>query len=218
MAFSFTDFWKTKRKSSEENSGQKLTPQQQSYQLEIENSLLVLVAEVLRCEKKFSSVAEKNMQDFFDKQFGKKHHAYRLQTIQSHLESGTEPFTKIAAKQLLLLTTYESRQRITAFLFHVAAAEAFATDKQKRCIKRLAQYMGVSDVDFKAIQHQFLETNNPYYVLGIEVGASIDEVKRAYRKLVIQHHPDKQTDNANAGKFLEIQKAYESIIANTNGC
>lgn len=217
MAFSFTDFWSPNKKPSDENAGQKLTPQQQSHQAEIENSLLVLVAEVLRCEKRFSNNAEKSVIDFLEKQFGKKRHTQRLQTILSHMDNGTEPFTKIAAKQLVLLTTYDSRQRVVVFLFEVAAADDFATDKQKRCIKRIAQYLGVTEIDFKKILQQFLKTNNPYFVLGIEEGASVDEVRRAYRKLVMQYHPDKQNSNATAEKFLEIQKAYESIVAETNG-
>lgn len=213
MPFSFAEFWSSSKKSPDENTGHKLTPQQQSHQLEIENSLLVLIAEVLRCEKKIGSKAEKLILDFLEKQFGKKRHAQRLQTIQSHIDSGTEPFTKIAAKQLVLLTTYDSRQRVAAFLFEVAAADDFATDKQKRCIKRIAQYMGITDFDFKNIQQRFFKTNNPYFVLGLEEGVPIEEVKRAYRKLVIQHHPDKRQEKDTSEKFRQIRHAYELIFS-----
>ena len=49
-----------------------------------------------------------------------------------------------------------------------------------------------------------------YKTLGIERGATEDDVKRAYRKLASIHHPDKGGDTA---KFQEIQAAYEAITS-----
>lgn len=49
---------------------------------------------------------------------------------------------------------------------------------------------------------------NAYETLGVPKGASEDEIKRAYRKLASQHHPDKGGDTA---KFQEIQTAYETL-------
>jgi len=49
---------------------------------------------------------------------------------------------------------------------------------------------------------------DPYKVLGVSHGASEDEVKKAYRKQAMKHHPDKGGDPE---KFKEIQSAYERI-------
>lgn len=49
---------------------------------------------------------------------------------------------------------------------------------------------------------------NAYDTLGVPNGASDEEIKRAYRKLAGQHHPDKGGDTA---KFQEIQSAYETL-------
>ena len=49
---------------------------------------------------------------------------------------------------------------------------------------------------------------NYYEILGIEEQASQDDIKKAYRKLAIQHHPDKGGDE---NKFKEINEAYEVL-------
>lgn len=49
---------------------------------------------------------------------------------------------------------------------------------------------------------------NFYNTLGVNENANPDEIKRAYRKLANQHHPDRGGDTA---KFQEIQRAYETL-------
>jgi curved DNA-binding protein len=49
---------------------------------------------------------------------------------------------------------------------------------------------------------------NLYDTLGVPSNASADEIKRAYRKLASQHHPDKGGDKA---RFQEIQQAYDTL-------
>ena len=57
--------------------------------------------------------------------------------------------------------------------------------------------------------------NNPYKVLGVSEGASQEEIRAAYLKLVKKYHPDKYTDTdlkelANE-KLVEINEAYEAL-------
>ena len=58
--------------------------------------------------------------------------------------------------------------------------------------------------------------HDPYRVLGLPRGATLDEVKRAYRRLAKQHHPDSGGQRTLA-RFLEIQAAYEQLVGGGPG-
>jgi len=55
-----------------------------------------------------------------------------------------------------------------------------------------------------------------YKILGIDKGSSEQQIKKAYRKLALVHHPDKQTDPAKKAssekKFKEVADAYEVLM------
>lgn len=55
-----------------------------------------------------------------------------------------------------------------------------------------------------------------YSRLFLKDGASIEEVKKAHRKLVKKFHPDKNQENEFTEEFKLIQEAYEILIKNLN--
>lgn len=63
--------------------------------------------------------------------------------------------------------------------------------------------------------------SDPYKVLGVTPQASDDEIKKAYRRLSRQYHPDANVNNPNKDKaeekFKEIQTAYDQVIKYREG-
>lgn len=53
---------------------------------------------------------------------------------------------------------------------------------------------------------------NPYLVLGVSENASLEDCKKAWKKLCIKHHPD---NNGNIDEFNRVQKAWEIIQSGT---
>ncbi len=50
-----------------------------------------------------------------------------------------------------------------------------------------------------------------YQILGVEKGASAQDIKKAYRKLALEYHPDRNKSKEAHEKFKEINKAYEVL-------
>ncbi|MFH1186852.1 MAG: DnaJ C-terminal domain-containing protein [Candidatus Levyibacteriota bacterium] len=50
-----------------------------------------------------------------------------------------------------------------------------------------------------------------YKILGVNKSASQEEIKKAYRKLAVQYHPDKNRTKEAELKFKEVSKAYEAL-------
>lgn len=53
--------------------------------------------------------------------------------------------------------------------------------------------------------------NDYYKILGVEKGASIEEIKKAYRKLALQYHPDRGGSQSDQQRFKEASEAYQVL-------
>lgn len=64
---------------------------------------------------------------------------------------------------------------------------------------------------YKVSQFDYEMANfDPYEILGVPMGSSQAEIKKAYRKLSVILHPDKETGNEKA--FMKLTKAYQVTI------
>lgn len=55
--------------------------------------------------------------------------------------------------------------------------------------------------------------NEYYSLLGLNPGASVAEIKKAYRKKVMQYHPDRNADPRASSMFIRITEAYQYLIS-----
>ena len=112
------------------------------------------------------------------------------------------------------------RQRtlLIQYLFGIAKADGHVSEQEETIIHRIANYFRISKIEYDQIKSMFYkDVSNAYKILGISNDSSDEELKKAYRKMAVKHHPDKFNQSgeeqlkAAKEKFQKIQEAYEQI-------
>jgi DnaJ like chaperone protein len=108
-------------------------------------------------------------------------------------------------------------------LFYIASADGFVHEDELRYLRDVSDIFGFDEARFEQIaaQHVVLDTGiDPYLVLGLAPGADRNEVKRVYRLLVAEHHPDRliakgvpeELIDVATARMQAINQAYNKIV------
>jgi len=91
-------------------------------------------------------------------------------------------------------------------LFHIAKADGLLHEREGRFLHRIAQIFRIGEAHYQAIltRHVNLGAADPWVVLGVERGESLDEVKKQYRRLVAANHPDRLMARGLPEEFVRI--------------
>jgi DnaJ like chaperone protein len=91
-------------------------------------------------------------------------------------------------------------------LFHIAKADGVLHEREGTFLWRIAEIFDVSEEHYRRIlaRHVDLGPTDPYAVLGIEHGAPFEEVRKRYRALVANNHPDKLIARGVPEEFIAI--------------
>ena len=120
--------------------------------------------------------------------------------------------------QANLNTDQSQRLQLLNFLCQIAQADGHVDTSEVTALKECAQWLGMSTSEVDSMLNLGRnDLESAYKVLGVSPNATDDEVKRAYRRLALEHHPDKvaalgeDVRKAAEKKFQEINAAKELI-------
>lgn len=91
-------------------------------------------------------------------------------------------------------------------LFHVAKADGLLHEREGHFLHRVAQIFEIDEKHYQSIvaRHVDLGKADPYVVLGVDRGASLDVIRKRYRTLVASNHPDRLIARGVPQEFVAI--------------
>lgn len=112
------------------------------------------------------------------------------------------------AKQLarLFQDDRETLKAVLDGLFHIAKADDVLHPSEEDYLASVARHFGFSDTEFAYIRarHVEAEERSPYDVLEVDPSISDEELKKRYRELVRENHPDRLMARGVPEEFIEI--------------
>ena len=130
-----------------------------------------------------------------------------------------------AAEKLVSLLNPNSRLQVYLMFCRVRKIQPTLTQTELQKTLLIGRGLGLSPEEakrgFQQSQRPFIytksvqnQTKNSRYcaVLGIPPNADKTQIKKAYRKLVLQYHPDRNGGKSDAEKFRAIQEAYDALM------
>jgi DnaJ like chaperone protein len=191
--------------------------QQRTQSGDFEISLLVLAAVVIKADGKVDQRELNYVRKQFTHMYGTER-ASRAFKLFNGIIKKKDISTRQVCMQIRQNMEHASRLQLIHFLFGIAKADNHVSETEVNMIHKIAGYLYINDRDFESIKAMFYSSsNNAYKILEIDRSASDAEVKKAHRRLVKKHHPDKlqhlgkEHMKGAEEKFRQIQKAYEDI-------
>ena len=178
-------------------------------------SMLVLSSYIIKADGKIMHSEMEYVRQFLRVNFG----------VQK--QQGPVQFQETIRKSCVEIrfhTSVSQRLQLLNYLVIIAKADGVISPEEVAALKEVALYIGLSMQDVESMLN--LESGaeasssieDAYKVLGVSPSATDDEVKAAYRKMALKHHPDRVATlgddirKAAEKKFQEINDAKERIF------
>jgi DnaJ like chaperone protein len=179
-------------------------------------SLLVLVAAVMRADGKVVRAELDYVKQYFVKAFGHDAASEGVRMLGDLLKQKIP--VRDVSLQIKQNLDYSSRLQLLHFLFGISSADGIVHPNEIKVIEQIASYLGLSQNDINSIKYMFVpKTDSAYKILGIDREASVEDLKKAYRKMANKYHPDKVSHlgedfrKAAKEKFQKLNEAYSQI-------
>lgn len=184
-------------------------------------SLLVLSSAVIKADGRTHPAELNHVRSFIRQNFGEAAVDDAMRILDG-LNSQQVNIYEVGA-QIAGYMNYSQRLQLFHYLAQIAQADGEFSASEKSVLEAIAGSIRLSSSDAASIiamyykDASYSSVDAAYAILEISVTASDEEVKSAYRRMAMKHHPDKvatlgpDVQKAAEEKFRKIQEAYETI-------
>jgi DnaJ like chaperone protein len=194
------------------------TQSQQRQSNDFSQVLLILTAHIMKADGRLMRSELDFIKNFFERRLGYDKTQELMVQLRDLLNN--EFSINDVCRKIRMGMIYPMRLELLHFLFGIASADGEINPNELQELEKVAAYIGITGPDYEAIKAMFYkrsEPSNAYKILEIDINASDEDVKKAYRKMAVKFHPDKvshlgeQYQTAAKEKFQKVQQAYEDI-------
>ena len=194
-------------------------------------SMLVLSSYIIKADGKIMHSEMEFVRQFLRQNFGEQAvnqgQEILLRLFEVQKEQGKQEFRKTIHQSCTEIKHYmdvSQRLQLLNYLVIIAKVDGYVSPEEIKALKEVAHHLGLTakDVDSMLNMESGARADSniedAYKVLGISPTATDDEVKAAYRKMALKHHPDRVATlgedirKAAEKKFQDINDAKERIF------
>ncbi len=179
-------------------------------------SLLVLSSAVIKADGQVRQAELDHVRSFIRRNFGSDVVDEAMRMLDG-LNRQTVNIYEVGG-QIADHMNYSQRLQLFHYLTGIATADGDFSASEKSVLEAIAGAIRLSKSDTVSVIAMFYkDKESAYAVLEISSSATDEEVKAAYRRMAMKHHPDKvatlgqDVQKAAEEKFRKIQEAYETI-------
>jgi DnaJ like chaperone protein len=182
-------------------------------------AMIALSAKMAKADGVVTTDEVATFRTLFDMPAGEEKNVARLFDLAKRDVAGFETYAaRIAA---IYGDDRQGLEDIVDGLFAIARADGAVHEAEMGYLERVAAIFGIDGMEFERIasRHVIPEEGDPYLILGIERSLDFAEIKRQYRKIVADNHPDKMIARGlpeeciviATERLAAINRAYERI-------
>lgn len=179
-------------------------------------SLMILFAATMQADKKVLKSELDFVKKYLVQTFGQ-HEALEMLQVLKNIIKQNIPVHDVC-NQIRSRMNYSSRLQLLHLLYGIAMADGHIQTAEITQIEEIATNLGVQYADLNSIKNMYIPSAGwAYQILELDPEASNNDVKKAYRRLAVKHHPDKvaylgeEIRKKAKEKFQRIAEAYEAI-------
>jgi DnaJ like chaperone protein len=181
-------------------------------------SLLVMIACVMKADGNVQKTELSVVKRFLVANFGEDGALDALQMLKKLIN---QPINEVeVASQINLYMNYSAKLQLIRLLFDIAYADGEVNTSEINVIQRISNTFNISSADFQSLKAPYvknIDQNWAYKALELEPSATVDDIKKGYRRMAMKYHPDKVANlgddikKSATDKFRSINEAYEQL-------
>tara|TARA_Y100001970_G_C14117409_1_gene794395 strand:- start:7 stop:732 length:726 start_codon:yes stop_codon:yes gene_type:complete len=195
-----------KKSSSKQNSNH------QSDQMAFTVAIIVLGAKMAKADGSVSTQEIKAFREVFHVPEQDMKNVGRIFDEARRDSKGFEPYARQIAE--LFKNRRNALEDLLDGLFHIAKADNILHQSEVEYLRQVSLIFGFNEFEFNSIKerHNSSGLSDPYKILGLENNANLVQVKKKYKQLIKEYHPDKLIAQGVPKELIEVANKKLSAI------